>query len=183
MWRCAEYYRYCVARRLNTVEWRAHVVLTMKPSEDSPTPGNLRHQARCWQTLVGQLRKQFPRFYYAWFREVGQEGRLHLHVLWSIPAIEKDLLCSMATQAGFGHVNIQSIRTSADKPQLAIINYVTKSLAKIGTSPPGRHFNLIIYIPSSHSALPTMRYLLPSFYNLRSTSSSRSKNGFGGTVR
>jgi len=135
--RCAEYYRYCVARRLNTVEWRAHVVLTMKPGEDSPTPCNLRHQATCWQTLVSQLRKQFPGFYYAWFREIGSGGRLHLHVLWSIPSIEKNLLCSMATQAGFGHVNIQSTRTSVDKPQLAIINYVTKSLAKISSDREG----------------------------------------------
>jgi len=135
--RCAEYYRYCVARRLNTVEWQAHVLLTLKPGEDSPTKANLRHQSQAWQILVGLLRKEYPGFYYAWIREITEAARLHLHVLWSIPWISQDYLRSMTTQAGFGYAEVRSIRKPGAKPQMAAINYVTENLGKIAEDPDG----------------------------------------------
>ena len=135
--RCAEYYRYRIARLLNTVEWQSHVVLLMKIGENSITLANLQHQARCWQALKTQLGKYFPRFYYAWFREIGATIGLHLHVLWSIPIVDNDLLSWVTGQAGFGYARIESIGRPGDEPQLAAINYVTKTLATIGTDAEG----------------------------------------------
>jgi hypothetical protein len=135
--RCAETYRYRIARQLDTVQWESHAMLTMIPGEDRPTPVDIRRQSQRWLVLAGLLRKHWPHFYYAWFREIAHGTRLHLHVLWSIPRSEMEILRSLADEAGFGYVDVRSIRRPEAKPQKAVINYVTKSLATICTDPDG----------------------------------------------
>jgi hypothetical protein len=140
--RCAAIYRYRIAQQLDTLQWEAHAVLTMVPGQDRPTLVDIQRQSQCWLAFASLLRKIWPNFYFAWFREIGPGNRLHLHVLWNISVIDKDLLRSLAQQAGFGHAYVESIHKLGAKPQKAVINYVTKGLKLVctdrkGAWPPG----------------------------------------------
>jgi hypothetical protein len=131
--RCAELARKAAYARLNTVAWNAFVSLPMPAELATPTLANIKRQSGSLKQFLAKLHKNRPVFKYAWVREISKTGRLHLHMLWTIPWVPHVDLQQLALDVGFGcGVDIQSLHTPGTSDQQAQITwYMTKNLAPI----------------------------------------------------
>lgn len=137
--RCAQLARDAAYPRLNTVAWNAFVTLPMPVEHATSTLANIKQQSESLKRLLARLHRPWPVFKYAWVRELSKTGRLHLHMVWTIPWVPRAELQHLAFDVGFGGgVHIQSLHTpGTSNQQTQVIRYMTKNLACIETDVEG----------------------------------------------
>jgi len=133
--RCAERIRRLAYVRLKSVVWDAFITLHMPSEHGMPTSNNIRRQSKSLGNLLASVRKNRPAFKYAWVREISKGGRLHLHMVWTLPWIDQAELKMLALDAGFGSgAYIESLHTpGTSDQQVNAASYLAKSLARIAT--------------------------------------------------
>jgi len=112
-------------------------MLSMPSELGQPTRANLTHQSKGIGLFLKSVRKRFRELHFAWVRELSENRRLHLHLIWNVPWLDQTELSELAKKAGFGSVvHVRSFRRPGSS-QVKAINYLTKELGAIETDPTG----------------------------------------------